>query len=131
MGVLMGAGLSLSRIDSDVFEVLASKINRNICHARPLFVINNFDALMEGLTLRLMPTNLLEAMWIQFGQAVESNKTFRQCRHCGVWFDLSPKAARVDKVFCTEACKARAYRRRLAKQETEQLLINEHSDGGT
>lgn len=108
----------------DVLEFLASKINRNICHARPMFIAFDarvdtakFHTLVDGLTLRVMPTTLLEAMWLQFGQAVESNKAFRQCRHCGTWFDLSPKAARVDKVFCTEACKARAYRQRLAKQE--------------
>jgi hypothetical protein len=101
----------------DVLEFLASKINRNISHARPVFFPTNFDAPVDGLTLRLMPTTLLEAMWLQFGQAVESNKAFRKCRHCGTWFDLSPKAARIDKVFCTEACKARAYRRRLAKKE--------------
>jgi hypothetical protein len=99
--------------DNVLFE-LGCLIGQKISNVRPVF---NYDELLDGFRLRFMPSNLLEAMWLQFGQAVESNKSFRKCRGCGTWFELSPKTARTDKVFCTEACKAKAYRRRLAKQD--------------
>jgi hypothetical protein len=62
--------------------------------------------------MQLIPRNLLEAMWLQFGEAVTHDKSFRKCRQCGTWFEISLRAARIDKVFCSEACKAKAYRRR-------------------
>ena len=96
------------------WESLASKINQNISDVRPVFT---FGMLEDGLSVQLMPTNLLEAMWLQFGQAVESNKAFRRCPQCVTWFEVSHKVARFDKVFCTGACKARAYRQRLATQD--------------
>ena len=73
--------------------------------------------LRDRLRLQLMPTNLLEAMWLQFGQAVASDKSFRQCRECGTWFKNSPKTARSDKIFCSGACKAKAYRERQVNRE--------------
>jgi hypothetical protein len=127
MGVLAGAGLSRRSKDGDVLDFLAAKISDNISHVRTVFV-SNYDSVLQGFTHRLIPKTLLEAMWLQLGQAVESNKTFRKCRHCDTWFDLSPKAARADKVFCSEACKAKAYRRRLAEQEHAEVRVNEPSD---
>jgi len=98
----------LSNLDS-----LASKINPNISHVRTVVIIDGLD----GLTLRPMPTNLLEAMWLQLGQAIAADKSFRKCRQCGIWFELTPKAARTDKVFYSGACKAKAYRQRLAMRD--------------
>lgn len=115
---------------NDAFEFLASKIDQYISNVLTVVVLHHpvlpsrstggtrvwvdWEMQRKGLSLLPCPTTLLEAMWVQFGQAVEANKSFRQCRHCGAWFDLSPKAARADKVFCTDACKAKAYRHRLA-----------------
>jgi hypothetical protein len=107
-------------------EALASKINQNLLNVRATFVVltstaaprkrTDGDSLPEELSLRPIPQTLLEAMWLQFAQAVQANKLFRKCRQCDMWFDLSRKAARNDKVFCTDACKAKAYRRRVANQ---------------
>jgi hypothetical protein len=113
----------------DALKLLASRINENISHVRSVLVI--LDGLDE-ISLRPMPTTLLEAMWLQFGQAVASNRSLRKCRHCGTWFDLSPKAARIDKVFCSEACKARAYRRRLSalvKKKGEPWVLKIDTEG--
>jgi hypothetical protein len=94
---------------AEIWKALASQLNKNIS---PVRIVFHHDKIVDGLIAELMPANLLEAMWLQFGHAVESNKSFRKCRECGTWFEVSPKKARSDKVFCSGACKAKAYRTR-------------------
>lgn len=62
--------------------------------------------------LCFVPPHLLAAVWLQFAQAVDGNKGYRSCEQCGRWFELSPKMARADKLFCTSACRSRAARGR-------------------
>jgi hypothetical protein len=107
------------------WESVASKLNQNISHVRPVFVVG---PMKDGLSVQLMPTNLLEAMWPQFGQAVESNRAFRKCPQCVTWFDISHKAGRFDKVFCSGACKAKAYRGRLARQHHAELRTSQSDE---
>ena len=59
-----------------------------------------------------VPLNLLAAVWLQFAQAVGGDKGYRSCEQCGRWFELSTQAGRADKVFCRNACRSRASRRR-------------------
>ncbi len=119
---------------SEVLVFLATKINQYTSNVRTVYECARQDTLTDRtsdwdasnqaqyrLFRRARPATLLEAMWVQFGQAIEYNKSFCQCRQCGTWFDRTPKAARVDKVFCTEACKAKAYRKRLAAQRLAGL----------
>lgn len=65
-----------------------------------------------NLTLQIMPRNLLQAIWFQFGLAVSQNKEYRQCDFCKDWFELSPEVARTNRRFCSAACKHKAYRQR-------------------
>jgi hypothetical protein len=62
--------------------------------------------------LCFVPPHLLAAVWLQFAQAVDGNKGYRSCEQCDRWFELSPKMARADKVFCSSACRSRAARER-------------------
>jgi hypothetical protein len=62
--------------------------------------------------LCFVPTHLLAALWLQFAQAVDGNKGYQSCEQCGLWFERSPKMARADKQFCTNACRSRAARER-------------------
>jgi hypothetical protein len=98
-----------SQVHAQVPEIIAAEINQNLSNIRPIFANDPVD---HGLRLELMPSNLLEAMWLQFGQAAESGKSLRKCPQCDTWFEVFPKAARADKVFCGGACKAKAYRYR-------------------
>jgi hypothetical protein len=61
------------------------------------------------------PDSLLGALWLQFGAAVAQAKQFRQCETCGKWFEVSPQVARTNRVFCSTACRSRAYRNRKDK----------------
>jgi len=104
----------LAHPDADhvsALEELGILVSRNIANVRPVF---GEDSLEGRLKLHLIPTNLLEAMWLQLGQAIEFNKKFRKCRQCETWFSISHREARSDKQFCTEACKAKGYRQSTA-----------------
>jgi hypothetical protein len=58
------------------------------------------------------PDTLLAALWLQLALAISEDRHFRRCRGCGTWLLLSPEIARTNRVFCTNACRARLYRRR-------------------
>jgi hypothetical protein len=64
--------------------------------------------------LHLVPGNLLGALWLQFAQAVHSEKAYRVCPQCGKWFEAQRDAwhARSDRRFCSQACRSKAYRTR-------------------
>jgi hypothetical protein len=62
--------------------------------------------------LCFVPQYLLGAIWLQFAVAVDGNKGYRNCRQCGRWFEVSPRAGRTDKIFCRGACRSQASRQR-------------------
>jgi len=67
------------------------------------------------LTLYIVPNSLIGALWLQFAQAIDGNKEFRRCEECRTWFELSPETARTSKLYCSNACRSRAYRKRQAE----------------
>jgi hypothetical protein len=71
--------------------------------------------------LQIIPDSLLGAMWLQFAQAIDGNRKHRACKECGRWFEISTEETglRVNRVFCSDPCKSRDYRRR--KQMAQQL----------
>ncbi len=73
----------------------------------------------NSLQLRFVPDGLLSALWVQLAQAITLNKRYGQCAQCGAWFEISPRAARKNRVYCSNACKTRAFRER--KQQTHRL----------
>ncbi|MFH1920114.1 MAG: helix-turn-helix domain-containing protein [Planctomycetota bacterium] len=58
--------------------------------------------------------DLLTALWCQFVLAVAENKQFRRCATCNRPFEVSPEVNRKDRTICSDACRAKAYRRRKA-----------------
>jgi hypothetical protein len=74
-----------------------------------------WDAKRERLGLYIVPDSLIGALWLQFARAVERDSQFRQCAECGIWFELAPGMARSDKVYCSTACRTKAYRKRQAE----------------
>lgn len=64
----------------------------------------------------LMPRNLLGALWLQFAKAVEGNKVYHRCQGpgCGQWYEVDPDKNRTSKLFCSTACRSKAYRERKA-----------------
>ncbi len=61
------------------------------------------DAGSEDLKLRLRPTSLLDALWLQAVQHLSSGATVRQCQHCSQWFEVGPGTGRrLDAKFCSD-----------------------------
>jgi hypothetical protein len=74
-----------------------------------------WDAERNRSTLRLVPDSLLGCVWLQFAQAVSSDKGFRRCDQCGQWFELGLPGGRRSRLFCSGACRTRAHRARREK----------------
>lgn len=62
--------------------------------------------------LAAVPSNLYHAIWLQFVLAVNGSKKFGACEVCGRPFEISPQVARTNRKLCSNACKAKAHRRR-------------------
>ena len=71
-----------------------------------------WSAERPALELRLEPSSLLGALWLQLASAIARGVRFRRCAECGLWFELSPGSARSDKLYHSNACRTRAFRRR-------------------
>ncbi|MCP4317732.1 MAG: hypothetical protein GY789_17365 [Hyphomicrobiales bacterium] len=71
-----------------------------------------WDEIAGRPTVRIIPINLVGALWLQFANAIEGNHDFGQCASCGSWFVVVPGAGRPDKRYCSDACRMRAYRKR-------------------
>jgi hypothetical protein len=69
-------------------------------------------------SIRLVPGNLVAALWLQFAYAMSSDKEQRLCPSCGEWFQLE-KGKRSDRAYCTDACRKKVYRQR--RQRAHQL----------
>src|SRR5260370_1643041 len=68
-----------------------------------LEVTLDLDAGSEDLRLRLCPTSLLDAVWLQAAQHLSTGATLRQCQHCGQWFELGRSTGRrLDAKFCSD-----------------------------
>jgi hypothetical protein len=85
------------------------EINRHLSGVGATLLWNRTHTRQE---LCFVPLHLSSALWLQFAQAVDGNKGYRQCLRCSRWFEVSPRTARADKVFCTNACRSGALRSR-------------------
>ena len=66
----------------------------------------------SNLGIYFEPESLLVAMWFQFACAVEGATAFGPCQECRIWIDSVPGSNRPDKIYCSDACRMRAYRKR-------------------
>jgi hypothetical protein len=64
------------------------------------------------LTYENRPATLLGALWLQLALAINGDKEYRSCPVCGRWWELDPLVAKTSRVYCTDACKQKAWRQR-------------------
>lgn len=75
--------------------------------------VNIVPASSEGFTKAdVQPSSLLGLLWYQLLVATSHSIEFSQCSECGTWFEIGSRNARPDKVYCSDACRMRAYRAR-------------------
>lgn len=70
----------------------------------------------SGPQLQFQTSKLLESLWLQFARAVEGDKDYDRCPRCGNYFEIGPSAGRKGKVYCSDACRMAAHRKRKAEQ---------------
>ena len=68
----------------------------------------------DRFELRLTPRSLLGALWMQLALALTDEKSFHECEVCSHVIEISKDTtgARTDARFCSDACRAQAYRDR-------------------
>ncbi len=76
-----------------------------------------------GLRMRLGPRSLCAAAWLQFEQETEGFFHLLQCPECGGWFKFYPEQAKTPRIFCSQACRSKAYRKR------QQQARSMHGEG--
>jgi hypothetical protein len=76
---------------------------------RPALVWNSQK---NTAALKLWPPTLLDALYVQFADAILGNKRHRQCQLCGRWFELLRQVNRVDRQTCSTSCRVEIYRQK-------------------
>lgn len=69
----------------------------------------------DAYSLKMQPDNLVGACWWQFARLLLGEASFRPCKVCKRPIELSRdgEGFRVDREFCSPACKAKDYRSRV------------------
>jgi hypothetical protein len=65
----------------------------------------------------MIASSLADLVRIQLGVSVAANVVHRQCAECTTWFAVHPMSGRPDKIYCSNACRMRAYRKRKSMAE--------------
>ena len=65
--------------------------------------------------IRVVPRNLLGAMWLQFSRAIAGEVGYRPCKVCSRWLTISTDkfGFRTDREFCSAACRQKDHRRKV------------------
>jgi hypothetical protein len=62
-----------------------------------------WDSATKSPKWELRPRTLLDALWLQLGQALTAGAQIRQCEHCGDWFEAGRGTGRrLDAKFCCD-----------------------------
>jgi Putative ATPase subunit of terminase (gpP-like) len=69
----------------------------------------------KRLVLQLVPPSLMDAMLLQFADAIQGGKRYHQCEACSRWFERRPGLARADRQTCSDSCRVKLYRLRQAR----------------
>ncbi|MCG8584088.1 MAG: hypothetical protein MI757_05190 [Pirellulales bacterium] len=103
----IGAGLA----------VLHARIKQRL--TRRLTPRLSFDESTNRSDLAFAPERLRDVLWLQLAEAMCYNRRYRQCDVCAKWYEVAPDVARTSRMYCSTACKLKAYR---ARQKTARDL---------
>ena len=70
--------------------------------------------LTEGLHVTL--SDLLPTLWVQFAIALDDSTEFRRCIQCAKWFAAANSGNQIERIYCSNGCRTRAYRVRKNEQ---------------
>jgi hypothetical protein len=79
------------------------------------------DRSRGALTLFVMPSSLIAAIWLQVACAIDGDRQYRSCKNCKKWFELGGSGRRADAQVCSDSCRAAfTYRQKKAKENRRQ-----------
>jgi hypothetical protein len=62
--------------------------------------------------LAFSPERMRDVIWLQLAEAMCYKRRYRSCEVCAKWYEVAPDVARTSRMYCSTACKLKAYRRR-------------------
>jgi hypothetical protein len=79
-----------------------------------------FNPLTGKPQFKFKPPTLVNALWLEFGYALSSDATIRNCLHCGQWFEAGPGTGRrEDAKFCSDVHRIAFNSRKRSKRNVE------------
>jgi hypothetical protein len=79
-----------------------------------------FNPLTGKPQFKFKPPTLVNALWLEFGYALSSDATIRNCLHCGQWFEAGPGTGRrEDAKFCSDVHRIAFNSRKRSKRSVE------------
>jgi hypothetical protein len=94
---------------------LQEMINQRISRAKDVNCRLAVSADEADLQLHHVPRTLCSALWCQLALAIADKKEFRPCKGCGQWIETSSGEYRAGRIFCSNACRSKAYREKQDK----------------
>lgn len=74
--------------------------------------------------------SLAGVLWLQVQQAIVEGTSYARCTQCGRWMEITREArAKTTKLYCSDACRAKAYRERRAGGTVETTKIHNKQKG--
>ena len=95
---------------SAALSVLHTRIKQRL--TRRLTPRLKIDEKSGKSVLSFSPERLRDVLWLQLAEAMCYERRYRQCEVCAKWFEVAPDVARTSRMYCSTACKLKAYRRR-------------------
>jgi hypothetical protein len=101
-GPLTPAGAAGGKGD-EIPPLLDAAAKMQSCFGRrkpPMWPIANLRAWLSNdktkgtIYVKMGPTRLLDALWLQLGQSLAGGAEWRQCKRCGDWFPVGGKSGR-------------------------------------
>jgi hypothetical protein len=78
-----------------------------------------FNPMTNKPQFRMTPPTLVNALWLELGQALSSDASIRNCLHCGEWFEAGAGTGRrEDAKFCSNAHRIAFNSRKRSKRES-------------
>jgi len=86
-------------------------------HVSPQLLWNVKGGRPDKLGLFFVPESLLGLMWLQLAEAINGNRTYRQCATCKTWMVISPESTgkRSSRLTCSNACRMKVYYGRMVQ----------------
>jgi hypothetical protein len=106
---LAGARGTVGDLVRDVIEQadLMNKYLSGYSRGIPQIPLTNIEAVLvpddQTVRIKLSPSRLIDAIWLQMAQASTSGRGIAECLHCGNWFEVGPGTGRrADAKFCSD-----------------------------